>query len=62
MVDLLLTSAGLIATVDADRREIASGWLAITDGFISRIGTASCALLMPTRPWTSPGRLLLLGW
>lgn len=37
-VDLLLSNARHIATVDNDRREIAGGWIAITDGLISGIG------------------------
>lgn len=36
--DLLLKDASLIATVDKDRREIKSGWIAITDGVISAMG------------------------
>ncbi len=43
MVDLLLTNAGLVATVDADRREIAGGWVAITDGLISELGDSTTA-------------------
>lgn len=40
-VDLLIVDAWLIATVDDERREIAGGWLAITDGVISAIGAAT---------------------
>jgi cytosine/adenosine deaminase-related metal-dependent hydrolase len=36
--DLLLTDAELVATVDDDRREIAGGWVAVTDGLISGLG------------------------
>ncbi|NNC81585.1 MAG: 8-oxoguanine deaminase [Acidimicrobiales bacterium] len=36
--DLLLTNARHIATVDDERREIAGGWVAITDGLISALG------------------------
>jgi cytosine/adenosine deaminase-related metal-dependent hydrolase len=36
--DLLLTDAELIATVDDDRREIAGGWVAVSDGVISALG------------------------
>ena len=38
MADLLIHNARLIATVDSDRREIAGGWVAITDGLITGIG------------------------
>jgi cytosine/adenosine deaminase-related metal-dependent hydrolase len=37
-VDLLVTGAELVATVDHARREIAGGWVAITDGFVSAVG------------------------
>ena len=48
MVDLLIRNAGLLATVDADRRELRGGWLAVTDGVISAIGTS--ALPPPDAP------------
>ena len=37
-VDLLVTGADLVATVDDERREIAGGWVAITDGMITAVG------------------------
>jgi cytosine/adenosine deaminase-related metal-dependent hydrolase len=36
--DLLITDAELLATVDDSRREIAGGWVAVTDGAISGVG------------------------
>ncbi|HEV7186736.1 MAG TPA: 8-oxoguanine deaminase [Blastococcus sp.] len=36
--DLLVTDAELVATVDVGRREIAGGWVAVTDGLISALG------------------------
>ena len=36
--DLLIHGASLVATVDDDRRELAGGWVAITDGLISGVG------------------------
>jgi len=39
--DLLIRNALLVATVDDDRREIPGGWIAITDGFISAIGSST---------------------
>src|SRR3954463_8155135 len=36
--DLLVVDAELVATVDDTRREIAGGWVAITDGLISGLG------------------------
>ena len=35
---LLVTGAELVATVDDERREIAGGWVAITDGLVAAIG------------------------
>jgi cytosine/adenosine deaminase-related metal-dependent hydrolase len=37
-VDLLVRNAALVATVDAARREIAGGWVAVTDGVIVGVG------------------------
>ncbi|MCP3937047.1 MAG: 8-oxoguanine deaminase [Actinomycetia bacterium] len=39
-VDLLIQHADLLATVDTDGREIAGGWVAITDGLVSGVGAA----------------------
>ncbi|MDQ6614260.1 MAG: 8-oxoguanine deaminase [Actinomycetota bacterium] len=36
--DLLVAGAELVATVDADRREIAGGWVAVRAGLISAVG------------------------
>ena len=36
--DLLIVDASLVATVDAQRREIGGGWVACTDGKISGVG------------------------
>src|SRR4051794_19368076 len=41
--DLLVSGADLVATVDDERREIAGGWVAITDGLVSAIGGPSDA-------------------
>jgi len=37
--DLLIAGARLLATIDETRREIAGGWVAITDGLVSGIGS-----------------------
>jgi cytosine/adenosine deaminase-related metal-dependent hydrolase len=39
--DLLVTGAKLVATCDPGRRELAGGWVAITGGLISGVGTAT---------------------
>ncbi|HEX7095828.1 MAG TPA: 8-oxoguanine deaminase [Acidimicrobiales bacterium] len=36
--DLLIANADLVATMDDERREIAGGWVAITDGVIAGVG------------------------
>ena len=36
--DLLVTDAELVATVDAGRREIPGGWVAVTGGVVSGLG------------------------
>ena len=36
--DLLVRNALLVATVDANRREIPGGWVAVTDGIITGVG------------------------
>ena len=39
IADLVVANARCVATVDAERRELDGGWVAITDGLISDIGT-----------------------
>ena len=41
MADLLIHGARLLATVDADRRELPGGWIAVTDGLISEVGSSA---------------------
>lgn len=41
MTDLLIHNARLLATLDADRRELADGWVAITDGLVSGVGSGA---------------------
>jgi cytosine/adenosine deaminase-related metal-dependent hydrolase len=38
--DLVVAGASLVATVDDDRREIAGGWVSVTDGLVSGVGAA----------------------
>lgn len=37
--DLVVRGARCVATMDADRRELNDGWVAVTDGFVSAVGT-----------------------
>jgi cytosine/adenosine deaminase-related metal-dependent hydrolase len=39
--DLVVTGATCLATMDVARRELADGWVAVTDGFITAVGTGS---------------------
>ena len=39
--DLVVTGATCVATMDAERRELAGGWVAITDGLVSGVGTGA---------------------
>ena len=41
MADLLVLDAELVATMDDERREIAGGWVAVTDGLVSAVGGPS---------------------
>ena len=36
--DLLIAHADVVVTMNADRREIRGGWVAITNGFVTSIG------------------------
>ncbi len=38
MADLLIKNSLLVATMDGDRTEIAGGWVAISNGFVSGVG------------------------
>ena len=40
MTDLLVRDARLVAAMDTPRTEIAGGWVAVTDGFVSGVGSA----------------------
>ena len=40
MADLLIENALVVATVDDDRRELTGGWVAITNGLVSGVGSS----------------------
>ena len=40
-VDLLVHNATLVATVDATRRELPGGWVAVKDGFVVAVGAST---------------------
>ncbi len=41
MADLVVHGARCVVTMDADRRELAGGWVAITDGLVGDVGTGT---------------------
>jgi cytosine/adenosine deaminase-related metal-dependent hydrolase len=41
LADLVVTGARCVATMDASRRELSGGWVAITGGFVSALGTGA---------------------
>ena len=41
MADLLIQNAGLLATVDDQRRELPGGWVACTNGIITGVGSSA---------------------
>ena len=57
--DLVIANARCVATVDADRRELDGGWVAITDGLVSGLGTgpapAATTVLDATDCLVTPG-------
>ena len=59
--DLLITDAELVATVDAGRREIRGGWVALTDGVISGLGGPGDAKPQAARTVDARGCLVTPG-
>jgi cytosine/adenosine deaminase-related metal-dependent hydrolase len=59
--DLLVTGAELVATVDAGRREIAGGWVAVTGGVVSALGGPADPRPTATRSLDAGGCLVTPG-
>ena len=59
--DLLIRDAAVVATVDADRREIADGWVAVTDALISGVGGPGDDVPDATRSISAAGCLVTPG-
>jgi cytosine/adenosine deaminase-related metal-dependent hydrolase len=59
--DLLVVGAELVATVDAGRREIPGGWVAVTGGFVSAIGGPAEARPTAARTIRADGCLVTPG-
>ena len=60
-VDLLIENAWLVATMDDERREIAGGWVAVRDGYVSEIGGASDQAPIAQRSVDATGCLVTPG-
>ena len=61
MTDLLVRNARLVAAMDAQRTEIAGGWVAVTDGFVSGVGLAGAEPADPARIIDATGCLVTPG-
>ena len=60
-VDLLVTGAELVATVDDERRELAGGWVAVSRGFVSAVGSSLDRPPAATRVLRADGCLVTPG-
>jgi cytosine/adenosine deaminase-related metal-dependent hydrolase len=61
VVDLLVTGAELVATVDDERRELSGGWVAIHDGLVHSLGDAGTAQPEAMRVLRADGCLVTPG-
>jgi len=59
--DLLVRGAVLVAAVDADRRELEGGWVAVTDGLVQAVGSSSDPAPDPARVLDAGGCLVTPG-
>ncbi len=59
--DLLVTGADLVATMDADEREIRGGWVAIKDGLVEAVGGSTDAPPATARALRADGCLVTPG-
>ena len=59
--DLLIYNAHLVATVDNARRELSGGWVAITNGLISGVGTSTDPVPAATERIDATGCLVTPG-
>jgi cytosine/adenosine deaminase-related metal-dependent hydrolase len=59
--DLLIHNARLVATVDNSRRELPGGWVAITNGLISGVGTSTDPVPAATERIDATGCLVTPG-
>ena len=59
--DLLIHNARLVATVDNARRELSGGWVAITNGLISGVGSSTDPVPVATERIDASGCLVTPG-
>ena len=62
MTDLLVRDAVLVATCDQQRREIAGGWVAISNGLIVGIGSSADPMPAATETLSAAGCLVTPAW
>jgi cytosine/adenosine deaminase-related metal-dependent hydrolase len=60
-VDVLVHDAELVATMDADRRELRGGWVAVTDGLVVGVGSSLDAPPTARRRVSAAGCLVTPG-
>ena len=60
-VDLVVVGADLVVTMDDDRRELAGGWIACKDGFVTAVGAADEPPPAATRTLRADGCLVTPG-
>ena len=61
VADLVVTGADLVATMDGERRELRGGWVAVTNGFVSAIGTSADPAPVGIRQLRAEGCLVTPG-
>jgi cytosine/adenosine deaminase-related metal-dependent hydrolase len=59
--DLVVANALLVATVDDDRRELPGGWVAVTDGLVSGVGSSADPVPAAARTLDAAGCLVTPG-
>jgi cytosine/adenosine deaminase-related metal-dependent hydrolase len=59
--DLLVANAALVATVDDRRRELPGGWVAMTDGLVSAVGSGTDPMPDARRTLSADGCLVTPG-
>jgi cytosine/adenosine deaminase-related metal-dependent hydrolase len=61
MTDLVVTNAGLLVTMDDERRELPGGWVAVDGGFVTAIGDSTAPVPVADRVLDAGGALVTPG-